>query len=108
MLTMTRSPALQAGATFALAAISMSAAMARAQTLASTISATINKNGPRTGANGSTISNLVLSLTESNAAFTAPGNSDVFLSSSAGTATSSFKYDSTLASGRIETQLGRL
>lgn len=52
MLKMTRSHAIQAGATFALASISMSGAMAQAQTLASTVSATVNKTGSRTGATG--------------------------------------------------------
>ncbi len=137
MFKMTRSHAIQAGATLALAAVSMTAAMAQTQTLASTISATINKAGPRTGANGtkfmnvegnttgfgtfgvadfaplsvangSTISNVTLALTESNAAFTAPGNFDVFLASGAGTATSGLKYDGTLASDGIGAQLGTL
>jgi hypothetical protein len=137
MFKITRSHTVQTVAALALAAVSMSAAMAQTQTLASTVSATLTKTGPRTGANGtkymniegnatgfgsfgvadfapltvangSTISSLMLSLTESDVAYTAPGSFDVFLVSGSDTATSGLKYDGTVVSDGIGSQLGTL
>lgn len=54
------------------------------------------------------ISNLVLNLTESDAAFTAPGTFNIYLASNTGSF-SGFKFDSTqLGTGGIGTQLGTL
>ena len=54
------------------------------------------------------ISNLVLTLTESDASFTAPGTFNVYLASSTGSP-SSFKFDTAqLATGGIGSQLGTL
>ncbi len=122
-----------------LAAGSMAGAMAQTQSLTSTSTATVNPNGPRTGTSGtnffnvegvnnttnatfgvadfvtnnypatSSISNLMLTLTESDAAFTTPGSFQVYLVSGVGTATSGLKYDSTqTATGGIGSQLGTL
>jgi len=107
-----------------LAAASMVAA--QAQTLTSPNTVTVRPGGPRTGASGTNflnvegnnngvnasfgvvdfmptasptatgVSNLVLKLTESDAAFSLPGPFNVYLASNTG-ATSSLAFDSTQA-----------
>ncbi len=109
------------------------------QSFDTTATATINPNGPRTGANGTKffnvegasnganatfgvadfaapgfstaagITSLALTLTESDALFTAPGLFNVYLASGTGVATSGLKYDAAqTATGGIGAQLGTL
>ncbi len=125
--------------TSALAVALVSGATAQTRTLTAGATATVNANGPRTGASGTNffnvegagnnanatfgvadfstgglpattdLSGLTLTLTESDAAFTAPGTFQVYLAGSAGTATSGLKYDTAqTATGGIGTQLGTL
>ena len=116
----------------------MAGAMAQT-TVAATANATIQPAGPRTGASGTNffnlegssngkfasfgvadfiptvaptatgISNVSLNLTESDAAFTAPGSFNIYLATDNTTAFSALKFDTTnLATGGIGTQLGTL
>lgn len=64
---------------------------------------------PTANASATSISNLVLNLTESNAVFTAPGTFNIYLASNTGSF-SGFKFDSTqLSTGGIgTTQIGNL
>ena len=121
-----------------LAAAGMAGAMAQT-TVAATANATIQPSGPRTGASGTnffnlegnsngkfasfgvadfiptaapttvSISNVALNLTESDAAFTAPGSFNIYLATDNTTAFSALKFDATnLATGGIGSQLGTL
>lgn len=63
---------------------------------------------PTANPTATSISNLVLSLTEFNASFTAPGTFNIYLASNTGSP-ANFKFDSTqLGTGGIGTQLGQL
>jgi MYXO-CTERM domain-containing protein len=121
-----------------VAAVSMAGAQAQTQTLTTTATTTVRPAGPRMGASGTnffnvegngngtnasfgvadflptanpratSINNLVLTLVESDASFTAPGSFNIYLASNTGSP-SNFKFDSTqLGTGGIGTQLGQL